>query len=347
MVVQWSAKRVGKKGWFEDYGILGDDLVIFDRAVAAEYLRLMGKMGVNISLSKSLPGVRKCFEFAKRFVAFGSDCSPLSFREFTVFNRSLTGMVEMVNRASELVKLRPASVLRALGFGFRSTGALSDKISRWPVRFRRVVVALLQPGAAMGVKHWEAWVAMRRVLHLDHIPVEGVPSLLKMLHEQYLADVQRLLALFDPVKSRVEELQPPDDASGHLSDYGEEPEELVRSVCVEKPILEAILKRLEEIQSEVLEMETGSLSDAYGVYTRAIEEISSMRPCVDMFARAEARDPKIVFNGLRFWENARSVVDKALGGGTGLVSRRRSRKKARSVLRSQSQSPRPSSASHR
>jgi hypothetical protein len=186
----------------------------------------------------------------------------------------------------------------------------------------------------MGVKHWEAWVGMRRIQHLDYIPAEGVASLLQVLHEQYVADVQKLLALFDPIKDRVEELQPPDDASGHLSDYGEEPEELVRSVCVEKPILEAILKRLEEIQSEVLEMETGSLSDAHTVYARAVEEISSLRPCLDMFARAEARDPKFVFNGIRAWENARSVVDKALGGGTGLASRRRSRKKVKPVLRS-------------
>jgi hypothetical protein len=335
MVVQWAANLVGKKEWFEDYGILGDDLVIFDRAVAAEYLRLTGRLGVNISMSKSLPGVRKCFEFAKRFIAFGEDCSPLSFREFAVFNRSLSGMVEMANRASMSRKLRPASVLRALGFGFRATGRLNSKLSEWPVRFRRVVVALLQPGAAMGVKHWEAWVAMRRIQHLDFIPQEGVPRLLQHLHESYVTEIGDLMKLFDPVRDRVAELLPPDDASGHLSDYGEDPESLVRSVCVEKPILEAILKRLEEIQSEVLELQTGSLSDAVQVYTQLIEEISSYRPCVNMFARAEAKDPKYVFKGIRAWETSRSVVDKALGGGTGLVSRRRSRKKAKSGSRSQ------------
>jgi len=334
MVVQWAANRVGKKEWFEDYGILGDDLVIFDRAVAAEYLVLIGRLGVNISMAKSLPGVRQCFEFAKRFIAFGEDCSPLSFREFSVFNRSLSGMVEMANRASQARKLRPASVLRALGFGYKSTGRLNSKLSDWPVRFRRVVVALLQPGAAMGVKHWEAWVAMRRIQHLDFIPPGGVPRLLQHLHESYVKEIQDLMKLFDPVKSRVEELLPPDDASGHLSDYGEDPELLVRSICVEKPILEAILKRLEEIQSEVLDLQTGSLSDAVTTYTRLIEELSSYRPCVDMFARAEAKDPKFVFKGIRAWEESRSVVDKALGGGSGLACRRRSRKKAKSGSRS-------------
>jgi len=333
LVVQWAANRVGKKEWFEDYGILGDDLVIFDKFVAAEYLKLIRRMGVNISLSKSLPGVRKCFEFAKRFVAHGADCSPLSFREFAVFNRSLSGMVEMVNRASSAVKLRPASVLRGLGFGFKSTGRLNSEISGWPVRFRRVVVALLQPGAAMGVKHWEAWVSMRRIQHLDFIPQEGVPRLLQFLHESYVTEIEALMKLFDPVKARVEELLPPDDASGHLGDYGEDPELLVRSICVEKPILEAILKRLEEIQSEVLDLQTGSLSDAAVSYQGLIEELSSYRPCVDMFARAEERDPKLVFKGLRAWEDSRSVVDKALGGGTGLVCRRRSRKKARPAKR--------------
>jgi len=342
MVVQWSAYRVGKKGWFLDYGILGDDLVIFDRAVAAEYLRLVSRLGVNISMAKSLPGTKGCFEFAKRFAAFGADCSPLSFREFAVFNRSLSGMVEMVQRASSTVKLRPASVLRALGFGFRATGRLNSLISQWPVRFRRVVIALLQPGGSLGVKHWESWVAMRRIQHLDFVPQEGVPRLLQYLHELYVSDIQRLMKLFDPIKNRVEELQPPDDASGHLSDYGEDPELLVRSVCVEKPILEALIKRLEEIESEILEPWSGSLSEAHDVYARLVEELSSYRPCVDMFARAEERDPKYVFNGIRMWEDSRSVVDKALGGGSGLVCRRRSRKKAKSGLRS---SKRPTSSS--
>jgi len=335
LVVQWAASIVGKKGWFEDYGILGDDLVIFDKFVAAEYLRLMKRMGVNISLSKSLPGAKGCFEFAKRFIAGGVDCSPLSFREFAVFNRSLSGMVEMVNRSSSMVKLRPASVLRALGYGFRSTGILNQRISEWPVRLRRSVVALLQPGAVMGVKHWEAWIGMRRIQHLDFIPMGGMPSLLQTMRESYLKDIERLLALFDPVKSRVEELAPPEDGSGHLSDYGEDPEVLVRSVCVEKPILEAILKRLEDVHSEVLEAQTGSLSEVHASYTQAIEEISSLRPCVDMFTRAEAKDPKFVFNGIRTWENSRLVVDKALGGGTGLASRRRSRKKAKTLPRTQ------------
>jgi hypothetical protein len=243
MVVQWAASRVDKKGWFEEYGILGDDLVIFDRAVAAEYLRLMSQLGVNISMAKSLPGAKGCFEFAKRFAAFGHDCSPLSFREYSVFNRSLTGMVEMVNRASQTVKLRPASVLRALGFGFKSTGRLTSLVSQWPVRFRRVVVALLQPGAAMGVKHWEAWVGMRRIQHLDFVPQEAVPRLLQHLHTQYVADVERLLLLFNPVRDRIAELEP-----APFIMYSENPETLVRPVCVEKPILEALIERLEEIR---------------------------------------------------------------------------------------------------
>lgn len=319
-LVQFAAWRVGFKGWFEQYGLLGDDLVIFDRDVAAMYLRLSRRLGVQISLAKSLPGVRGTFEFAKRFAARGAEASPLSLKEYSVFNRSLSAMVEMVSRASMTTELRPAAVLRALGYGYKTTGILSSDISLWPVRLRRVVISLLHPSSPLGVKNWEAWIGMKRIHHLDFIPQEAVPRLLEELHKLYREEFDRLVKLFEPIKARLEELGSYYYLMGEVEDF-------VRSVCVEKPILEAVMKRLEELQVVVLEPQSGSLSDAYKVYRDALDELSAMRPCINMFARAPERDPKYVINELRIWENVRGVVDKTLGGKAGLVCRRKSRKK--------------------
>lgn len=66
-IVQLSANRVGIKGWFEDYAVLGDDVVIANPAVALVYKSLMTEvLGVDISESKSLYSRIGVFEFAKR-----------------------------------------------------------------------------------------------------------------------------------------------------------------------------------------------------------------------------------------------------------------------------------------
>lgn len=41
VIVQLCASRVGIDGWFKDYAILGDDVVIADEAVAKVYKTLM------------------------------------------------------------------------------------------------------------------------------------------------------------------------------------------------------------------------------------------------------------------------------------------------------------------
>jgi hypothetical protein len=67
-LVQYAAYlATGKLCWNEDYEILGDDLVIFDKAIADEYLKLMTLIGCEINLSKSINSHnRPVFEFAKR-----------------------------------------------------------------------------------------------------------------------------------------------------------------------------------------------------------------------------------------------------------------------------------------
>jgi len=68
-IVQLAAHRVDAKytGWFTNYEILGDDIVIFDKLVADEYLVLMAMLGCEINLTKSISSHhRPVFEFAKR-----------------------------------------------------------------------------------------------------------------------------------------------------------------------------------------------------------------------------------------------------------------------------------------
>lgn len=67
---------------FLDYAIPrgGDDVVIADDKVAAEYAQLMDDCEVTISKEKCLVSTSGAMEFAKRFIADGglNDLSPVS-----------------------------------------------------------------------------------------------------------------------------------------------------------------------------------------------------------------------------------------------------------------------------
>jgi hypothetical protein len=77
-IVQLSAFRVGHRTWFNDYALLGDDIVIADKAVADAYLYIMvDTLGVEINLSKSLVSTVGCLEFAKRLVDPYFEFTPL------------------------------------------------------------------------------------------------------------------------------------------------------------------------------------------------------------------------------------------------------------------------------
>jgi hypothetical protein len=76
-LVQVAARRSGWKGWFPHYALLGDDIVIANEAVANCYLVLMGDLGVDISIHKSLESDLGVFEFGKRLVSPTSEFTPL------------------------------------------------------------------------------------------------------------------------------------------------------------------------------------------------------------------------------------------------------------------------------
>nr|WAY16628.1 putative RNA-dependent RNA polymerase [Binucleate Rhizoctonia mitovirus 15] len=67
-IVQMAAFRAtGSYSWNSQYEILGDDLVIFDRQIADQYLIIMAELGCEINLTKSIVShSRPVFEFAKR-----------------------------------------------------------------------------------------------------------------------------------------------------------------------------------------------------------------------------------------------------------------------------------------
>ena len=87
-----------KSEWFEDYLILGDDLVIFHEGIAKEYLRLAEALGIKVGIQKSFISEDGFINFASQSYVDDKNVSPLSFKEFIGVD-SLTSRAELALRA--------------------------------------------------------------------------------------------------------------------------------------------------------------------------------------------------------------------------------------------------------
>jgi hypothetical protein len=157
-IVQMAAHRAypKKSGWFLSYAVLGDDVVLGDRFVAAEYLRIMGALGVEIGLSKSLVSCTTSLEFAKRTFIRGQDCSPISLAEVMVARCNLGSLGELVAKNMSFGVIRFSSVAKFLGFGYRNLAQLPVGLGLGN-RFSKVLAYLCRPGGVFPMP-FEAWI---------------------------------------------------------------------------------------------------------------------------------------------------------------------------------------------
>jgi len=89
----------------------------------------MESLGVGIGIHKSLVSRKGVLEFAKRYYAFGEDCSPVPFKEMVAALSDFECSTEFVTKYG----LDAASAAGFLGLGYRVRGHLSatfDKINK-------------------------------------------------------------------------------------------------------------------------------------------------------------------------------------------------------------------------
>lgn len=146
-IVQLSAELSGRitgDEWFEDYALLGDDIVIADKLVASTYLKLMKGLGVGIQLSKSVHDAKGygVLEFAKRIFFRGNSVGPVALLEVLSAAGSLPAWLEVVRKYD----LSLTQGLMALGFGYRSVSRVNQLWSQLPRRLQGYVVSYYGPG---------------------------------------------------------------------------------------------------------------------------------------------------------------------------------------------------------
>lgn len=170
-IVQMAARRAKVSGWFQLYAILGDDVVIGDRNVAMEYVRIMQEIGVKIGFNKSIVSGNLSLEFAKRFFYRGEEVTPLPLVGIACGWLGVTGVPEVL-KASEARTGRLPSlfcILRSMGLGFKvSSRAATSRLMNLSKRARSIVLLITRPG---GISKWMArnvwdWYKQDRFCHV-------------------------------------------------------------------------------------------------------------------------------------------------------------------------------------
>jgi len=124
--IQFTAYKVGLYP-FRGYRVLGDDVVIRNDAVAKEYLRLLGVIGVEVSFTKTLTSPHT-FEFAKRVFYKDTEVTPFPIASLCGTTRMVDiigALWESIRRGyPDLFKINP-NIVGDLLFSFRK-GAWTD-----------------------------------------------------------------------------------------------------------------------------------------------------------------------------------------------------------------------------
>lgn len=146
----WMAGVVPIGTWFEDYALLGDDLVIANKRVADQYLIILKDLGMEVNLSKSLLSpAGTCLEFAKRTIfvypsGLWVDISPVPVKEMAASQGLLPALVQFGIK----YQLATPQLLQAFGFGWRNISWLSKPLGKLSAQIRTIVLGIHIPKSA-------------------------------------------------------------------------------------------------------------------------------------------------------------------------------------------------------
>lgn len=143
-MVWYAAEQVYPGKRFLKYAILGDDIVIADKAVKDRYLDILSNLGVDISPSKSICSEKGVCEYAKRFRVdrLKIDISPISMKNISL-SRTPLGWLNFIKSLPR--NLRLSTKLRIAGVGFKAASRTYHS-RKHGKRVKRLIVMLTWAG---------------------------------------------------------------------------------------------------------------------------------------------------------------------------------------------------------
>lgn len=168
---------------FQNYALLGDDIVIADKGVAGEYRKYLELLQVKISDAKSVVSDRGAFEFAKQFWVGSKNLSPVSAKA-VLASYSPTGVIQL----SRKYKLSAKTTLKLGGAGYRVLARMDSRTCSSKYR-RLLALCDKQLNSMLGLS-LEWWLGRGLPLspHLKGIMIQVVRSQLKLKQLQLVPE---------------------------------------------------------------------------------------------------------------------------------------------------------------
>jgi hypothetical protein len=175
LIVQFAAFSSGHVPlgtWYENYGIVGDDVVIGNAAVAKRYLSLMKVLGVGIGLHKSLLSPKAiAFEFCKKTYWRGHDVSPVRFAEMQSAFSQPAAAVEFMKKYT----LSLARMVKAMGFKYNVLGKLNRPFQSLNSKIKLLVLAYNVPVTVEDINtFFSIGIAKNKQFHFETLEVMQV-----------------------------------------------------------------------------------------------------------------------------------------------------------------------------
>ena len=151
VLVQIAALRVGHKGYFIHYALLGDDIVIANHEVAMMYLQVMKEIGVGVNRLKSIESEAGVVEFAKRWVhPHLGEFSPIGAKLILAVIKNVTLFPALFTEmAQKGFTLYPSSIVAVLQGLLKIRGRKVPS----PEFLRDIEVAALAPNGILDKGH--------------------------------------------------------------------------------------------------------------------------------------------------------------------------------------------------
>jgi hypothetical protein len=334
ILVQWAAYKAypNRMEFFTAYALLGDDIVIADKLVAQEYLALLGVIGVEYGLAKSLISSTGGFEFAKRTYVAGKDASPLSLLALGVAKADLGVLEQLVLQAGQRPYRETLRMCaRILGYGYRTLSRI-DSVFDTRSRLQGLAILLSRPGspwALPSVVDWFTQSAPERVMAIsEEIAASMRQSLETRLLESTIRSLKaHLSAIIEgPLHSDTPWERPSE--LGRTSDLSGGPYLEIWFAKFEADILSGMERRLAACEAKLRGLAVssiGSLDELWSI----LDDIRSEIALLPTY-RSVTRRPRLEFGGakrsalIRHWRAVDRLLRRALGHhGNGPSHRRR------------------------
>jgi hypothetical protein len=272
-LVQYAAYRaLGLQGFFKEYALLGDDIVIANYKVAMEYMLILREIGVEFGLAKSLVSSTGGFEFAKRTFAHGKDVSGISLLALGIAKADPGVLEQILTRFgtdSTLMETLRRSA-KVLGYGFKSLARLPAVLGS-KSRLQGLAILLSRPGSPWGLSVMN-WLLQWQPGVSREVPQAVLSAIGERLYDSLTSKCKLTIVR---ARANLEKVIVPDSTYGGNIDTWFDNDNLQAeawNVYVVLPLVGELKTDLRDLEVKLTSLERPSLDDLNEIWAR-VEEI--------------------------------------------------------------------------